>query len=85
VRDLRDPAAGEDGDEGALPVEAEPGEEPRAVGRGADEVDEGVPDELDGHPGRSIELFLEGEDHEHARDRLPDGLNAPALPRPYLG
>src|SRR5262249_30223321 len=48
------------------------------------EVHERMPDERDGYPRFLVELFLEREDHEHARDRLADLVDTPAPPRPDL-
>ena len=51
---------------------------------GARQIDERMPDELDGHAGLLVDRRLERKDHEHAIDVAANRLEPPGAPRPEL-
>jgi len=66
--DLLRAAAGKQPENDRVRVKTEPPAGRRARGRAAQAVDEGVADEVDGHPGRAVERDLERKYGEHPRD-----------------
>ena len=84
VRDLLPPAARQHGQHRSRGVQPLRGEKRGAVRRRPRELDEGMAHERDRDSRLAVERLLEGEDHDHLRDALPDRPHPAAAPRPDL-